>query len=177
MRHLSGHSAFAHKGGTHVNALLKWSDSYQHIDPELVGNSQRILVSELAGRSNLLSKVEEFGLDGRLSNEQLKTVMQHIKKLENQGFQFEGAEASVELMLRRAEEGYTPPLRLGRFLRDGGKPRWHPQRRALGGNGQSPCWRADHAYGCGRKRTGERVGSGTEERRSSRSSHRSHASN
>lgn len=110
-----GHSAFAHKGGTHVNALLKWSDSYQHINPELVGNSQRILVSELAGRSNLLSKIEEFGLGSRLSNDQLKTVMHHIKKLENQGFQFEGAEASVELMLRRAEDGYTPPFDLVDF--------------------------------------------------------------
>jgi len=107
-----GYSAFAHKGGMHVNALLKWSDSYQHIQPELVGNSRRILVSELAGKSSLLSKVEEFGLERKLNTDQLGTVIQHIKRLENQGFQFEGAEASVELMLRRAESGYTPPFDL-----------------------------------------------------------------
>lgn len=107
-----GHSAFAHKGGTHVNALMKWTDSYQHIDPALVGNSKRILVSELAGKSNLLSKIQEFGLERKLSTEQINTVIQHIKRLESQGFQFEGAEASVELMLRRAEEDYTPPFEL-----------------------------------------------------------------
>ena len=107
-----GYSAFAHKGGMHVNALLKWSDSYQHIQPELVGNSPRILVSELSGKSNLISKVEEFGLERKLNTDQLSTVIQHIKRLENQGFQFEGAEASVELMLRRAESGYTPPFDL-----------------------------------------------------------------
>jgi 2-isopropylmalate synthase len=107
-----GYSAFAHKGGMHVNALLKWSDSYQHIQPELVGNSQRILVSELSGKSNLISKVEEFGLEGKLSADQLSLVIQQIKRLENQGFQFEGAEASVELMLRRAESDYKPPFDL-----------------------------------------------------------------
>lgn len=107
-----GYSAFTHKGGTHVNALLKWPDSYQHIKPELVGNRQRILVSELAGKSNLVSKVEEFGLAKKLSSEQISEIIQRIKRLESQGFQFEGAEASVELMLRRAEPGYTPPFEL-----------------------------------------------------------------
>jgi len=107
-----GHSAFAHKGGTHVNALLKWSESYQHIDPALVGNARRVLVSELAGKSNLLSKIQEFGLERKLSNEQINMVIQHIKRLESQGFQFEGAEASVELMLRRAEVDYKPPFEL-----------------------------------------------------------------
>ena len=107
-----GYSAFTHKGGMHVNALLKWPDSYQHIKPELVGNRQRILVSELAGKSNLVSKVEEFGLVKKLSPEQISEIIQRIKRLESQGFQFEGAEASVELMLRRAEPGYTPPFEL-----------------------------------------------------------------
>ena len=95
-----------------MNALLKWADSYQHIDPALVGNSRRILVSELAGKSNLLSKIEEFGLERKLSNEQIGAVIQHIKRLESQGFQFEGADASVELMLRRAETDYIPPFDL-----------------------------------------------------------------
>lgn len=121
-----GYSAFSHKGGTHVNALLKWADSYQHIQPELVGNRRRILVSELAGKSNLISKIDEFGLGKELSSDQLHGVMQRIKTLEHQGFQFEGAEASVELLLRRAAAGYKAPFELLDFYalvesRNGGR--------------------------------------------------------
>jgi 2-isopropylmalate synthase len=107
-----GHSAFAHKGGMHVNALIKYEDSYQHIDPGLVGNQKRVVVSELSGKSNIAYKAQEFGLelsDGIDGNRQ---ILQRIKKLENQGFQFEGAEGSVELMMRRAQPGYEPPFEL-----------------------------------------------------------------
>ncbi len=109
-----GYSAFAHKGGTHVNALLKCEESYQHIDPALVGNRKRVVVSELSGKSNIAYKVEEYGLD--VSEEQRKGVLQRIKTLENQGFQFEGAEGSIELLFHRTRPDYEPPFELIDFL-------------------------------------------------------------
>jgi 2-isopropylmalate synthase len=107
-----GHSAFAHKGGMHVNALVKCEESYQHIDPALVGNHQRVVVSELSGKSNIAYKVEEFGLDSSISSVQTHEILQQIKDLERQGFQFEGAEGSLELLIRRAQPGYKPPFEL-----------------------------------------------------------------
>jgi 2-isopropylmalate synthase len=107
-----GHSAFAHKGGMHVDALVKCEESYQHIDPALVGNRKRVVVSELSGKSNIAYKVEEFGLDLSISSEQVRQIVQRIKELENRGFQFEGAEGSVELLIRRAQPGYKPPFEL-----------------------------------------------------------------
>jgi len=107
-----GHSAFAHKGGIHVNALLKCEASYQHVDPRLVGNRQRVVVSELSGKSNIAYKANEFGLDLEDGTTQSRQVLERIKELENQGFQFEGAEGSVELLIRRTQPGYTPPFEL-----------------------------------------------------------------
>ena len=106
-----GQSAFAHKGGTHVNAVVKSVMSYQHIDPALIGNQTRVLVSELSGKDNIASKRKEFGLDG-LSREEERRILQQIKELENAGFAFESAEASVDLMLRRARAGYQPPFEM-----------------------------------------------------------------
>ena len=111
-----GHSAFAHKAGLHVSALLKVADSYQHVDPAQVGNKRRILVSELAGRSNIAYKVAELALDTQLSAEELRRLAQRVKELENQGFQFEGAEGSFELLVRRAQPGYQPPFEVLDFL-------------------------------------------------------------
>jgi 2-isopropylmalate synthase len=107
-----GQSAFAHKGGMHVNAMVKCERSFQHIDPALVGNQKHIVVSELAGRSNILYKVDEYGLEVDLDSAKARDVLSHIKELENQGFQFEGAEASVELLIRRSQDGYVPPFEL-----------------------------------------------------------------
>ena len=107
-----GHSAFAHKGGIHVNALVKCEESYQHVDPELVGNRKRVVVSELSGKSNITYKVREFGLDVVLAPEQASPILSRIKELENQGFQYEGAEGSVELLMRRSQPDYEPPFRL-----------------------------------------------------------------
>jgi 2-isopropylmalate synthase len=107
-----GHSAFAHKGGMHVNGILKHEDSFQHIDPSLVGNQKRIVVSELAGRSNILYKVQEYGLDVEMDKEEARTLVTTIKDLENLGFQFEGAEASVALLIRRSQPDYAPPFQL-----------------------------------------------------------------
>ncbi len=104
-----GYSAFAHKGGIHVAAVAKVPDSYQHIDPELVGNQMRIVVSELSGRGNVRMRAQELGLDLN-GNEQV--VLQRIKELENRGFQFEAAEGSFEMLVRRAAPDYQPPFDL-----------------------------------------------------------------
>jgi 2-isopropylmalate synthase len=110
-----GQSAFAHKGGIHVAAVRRNPDSYQHIDPALVGNEVRILVSELSGRGNLLSKAEQIGLKGR-DKEDMGEILQTIKELEHRGFTFEGAEGSVELMMRRSQPGYQAPFEMLDFM-------------------------------------------------------------
>jgi 2-isopropylmalate synthase len=105
-----GSSAFAHKGGIHVAAMRKNSDSYQHIDPALIGNQKRTVVSELSGRGNVLDKAHEYGVD--TDSEQAREVLQQIKALEAQGFAFESAEASMSLMLHRLQPDYEPPFEL-----------------------------------------------------------------
>ncbi|HEX7975222.1 MAG TPA: citramalate synthase [Anaerolineales bacterium] len=109
-----GAAAFAHKGGIHVAAMLKNEASYQHIDPTLVGNRRRTLVSELSGRGNLVDKSRQLGLD--VSKDQAADVVSQIKLLEAQGFTFEGAEASVSLMLRQSQPDYRPPFELIDFM-------------------------------------------------------------
>ena len=101
-----GKSAFAHKGGIHVAAMRQNETSYQHIDPQIIGNEQRTLVSDLSGRGNILNKAEEFGL--HVSREQAAQVLEDIKQLENQGFVFEGAEASIAIRLYRTQDDYQP---------------------------------------------------------------------
>jgi 2-isopropylmalate synthase len=91
----------------HVNAVEKFVMSYQHIDPALVGNETRVVVSELSGKDNIAVKRREFGLDG-LTREEERVVLNQIKELENAGFAFESAEASVDLMLRRMRSDYKP---------------------------------------------------------------------
>lgn len=97
-----GYGAFAHKGGIHVSALLKDPMTYEHVDPEEVGNHRRVLVSELSGLSNLLYKARELGIDVNAYDAETRKLIREIKELENEGFQFEGAEASLELFLRKA---------------------------------------------------------------------------
>jgi 2-isopropylmalate synthase len=106
-----GKSAFAHKGGIHVAAMRRTEKSYQHVDPALVGNQMRVVVSELSGRGNLLSKAEEYGLDVK-GGEAVADVLNEIKTLEAQGFSFEAAEASVAMMMKRQQPGYRPPFEL-----------------------------------------------------------------
>ncbi|MFB5190153.1 citramalate synthase [Alicyclobacillus fastidiosus] len=93
-----GHSAFAHKGGIHVSAIARNPETYEHIRPELVGNRRRVLVSELSGLSNLQHRAEEFGVDVRDRKDEMRQLLTEIKELEYQGYQFEGAEASQELL-------------------------------------------------------------------------------
>lgn len=110
-----GASAFAHKGGIHVSAVMRNEDSYQHVDPALVGNEKRVLVSDLSGRGNVLYKASEFGLEG-VDRESAARVVEQIKELENEGFTFESAEASVDMMLRRTQPDYDPPFELVDFM-------------------------------------------------------------
>lgn len=97
-----GDSAFAHKGGIHVSAVRKRPETYEHIGPELVGNSQRVLVSDLAGRSTILRKAEEFNIHLKADSPEVQGILNTLKDLEYQGFQFEGAEASFEILLKKA---------------------------------------------------------------------------
>lgn len=106
----TGHSAFAHKGGIHVAAILKHADTYQHIDPALVGNEMRSVISELSGRGNIQFQARAMGLE--LDREGVQKVLAQIKHLEHEGFTFEAAEASVELMLHRLRPGYQRPFEL-----------------------------------------------------------------
>lgn len=96
-----GRSAFAHKGGLHVAAVRKNAVTYEHISPSLVGNEQRVLVSDLSGRSNVVHKAEQFGIDVEGRHDELASLLGHLKELEHSGFQFEGADASFELLMRR----------------------------------------------------------------------------
>lgn len=97
-----GDSAFAHKGGIHVSAIQKNTLTYEHIQPALVGNHQRVLVSDQSGRSNLLYKAVEFGVDLSKDSPEIIQLLKQLKELENLGFQFEAAEASFELLMKRA---------------------------------------------------------------------------
>ena len=97
-----GESAFAHKGGVHVSAVKQNPLTYEHIDPEKVGNIRRILISDQSGRSNVLMKAKQWGLKLAADDPVLSTIMAELKELENQGYMFEGAEASFELLMRRA---------------------------------------------------------------------------
>ncbi|AEG16392.1 2-isopropylmalate synthase/homocitrate synthase family protein [Desulfofundulus kuznetsovii DSM 6115] len=107
-----GASAFAHKGGVHVNAILKDPRTYEHIDPALVGNRRRVLVSELSGLSNLFYKLKELNFNLDASKEETRRFLEEIKELEHQGYMFEGAEGSFELLLRRAYDNYREPFKL-----------------------------------------------------------------
>lgn len=102
-----GNSAFAHKAGVHVSAMQRHPDAYQHIDPKLVGNQMRVVVSEQSGRANLVSKAEELGLQNLDAATGAK-VIELIKEKEHEGFSFEAAEASIALLIRRVSPDYQP---------------------------------------------------------------------
>ena len=97
-----GHSAFAHKGGVHVSAVLKDSSTYEHVKPEMVGNRQRVLLSDLSGRGNVLYKLKQHGLAERLDSEARRQLLERIKDLEHQGYELEAAEGTFELLVREA---------------------------------------------------------------------------
>jgi 2-isopropylmalate synthase len=109
-----GASAFAHKGGLHVAAMERSPLSYQHVDPELVGNEKRVLISELSGRQNIIGKIQEVNLDmnAELVSDRATAILNHVKQLEAKGYTFEGAEASVDLMILHSTVGYCPPFQV-----------------------------------------------------------------
>ncbi len=107
-----GRSAFAHKGGVHVAAVLKTPAAYQHVDPALVGGERRVLVSELAGKGNILEKAAELCPELETAAERARQILREVKEMEARGYQFEGAEGSFELLLRRAQPDYRPPFEL-----------------------------------------------------------------
>lgn len=126
-----GASAFAHKGGLHVAAVAKVKESYEHIRPELVGNANRVLVSELSGRGNILRKVQDLGLGVTLTPDQAAKLLERVKELESRGFQYEGAEASFDLLVRRSLPGYEAPFVLARTAVSSGQ--WvRAKKQALG---------------------------------------------
>ena len=119
-----GATAFAHKGGMHVNAVQKVARSFEHIDPQAVGNVRRVLVSDLAGRSNILMKAQELGF--QLTNEtpELKSILSRIKELEHEGYEFEAAEGSLALLIHKAMSQGKVPFQVDGYhvsmRRDGG---------------------------------------------------------
>ncbi|MBI2339782.1 MAG: citramalate synthase [Deltaproteobacteria bacterium] len=110
-----GDSAFAHKGGVHVSAILKEARTYEHVDPKKVGNIQRVLVSDLSGASTIAHKAKEFGLDLKKENPQVRVLLEKLKEMENRGYQFEGAEASFEILVKKALGEYRPHFILHDF--------------------------------------------------------------
>jgi 2-isopropylmalate synthase len=97
-----GDSAFAHKGGVHVSAIRKNVATYEHIQPERVGNHQRVLISDLSGESNILYKAAEYSIDIESKDPKIRRILDDLKRLESEGFQFEGAEASFEILIKKA---------------------------------------------------------------------------
>lgn len=103
----TGRSAFAHKGGIHVSAVMKDPSTYEHIQPESIGNKRRVLVSDLSGKSNIHYKSEELGIDLQSYGDKVPEIVEALKHLENQGYQFEAAEGSLDLLIRKITGEWT----------------------------------------------------------------------
>ncbi len=107
-----GESAFAHKGGLHVSAVMKDPETYEHVDPTLVGNRRRVLVSDLSGRSNIVYKARELGIELDPHDEVVSRVLEELKRRENEGYEYEGADASFEVLVRKVLGQYEKPFEL-----------------------------------------------------------------
>jgi 2-isopropylmalate synthase len=119
-----GAAAFSHKGGQHVNAVQKLVSSYEHIDPALVGNRRHVLMSELAGRSNIIMKARELGFDVSKETPELNAMLQRVKDLEHEGYEFEAADGSLALLIRRALRHEMKPFAVDAYhvsMRSGGQ--------------------------------------------------------
>src|SRR5438477_3835931 len=119
-----GAAAFSHKGGQHVNAVQKLQRSYEHIDPALVGNSRHVLMSELAGKSNIIMKARELGFDVSKETPELNAMLKKVKQLEHEGYEFEAADGSLALLIRRELRHETKPFAVDAYhvsMRSGGK--------------------------------------------------------
>jgi 2-isopropylmalate synthase len=107
-----GLNAFAHKGGVHVSAVMAHPPTYEHIAPEAVGNARRVVVSDLSGRANVLYKAQEMGIDLSRDRPEVRQILSELKRLEHEGYQFEAAEASFELLMRRILGQHRPSFML-----------------------------------------------------------------
>jgi 2-isopropylmalate synthase len=110
-----GDSAFAHKGGMHINAIMKNPRTYEHLDPQLVGNRRRILVSELGGKTGILLRAKDLNYDLSKTDSQTKKILELVQSLEHQGFQFEAAEASFQILMQRSLKKYKKFFELEGF--------------------------------------------------------------
>lgn len=110
-----GKSAFAHKGGIHVNAIMKEPRAYEHMDPNLVGNKRRVLVSDMSGRSNVQYKAKEMGVDIGSNGKTSQEIVAEIKSLEDQGYQFDVADGSMKILLEKFTEQFEPLFDLESF--------------------------------------------------------------
>ncbi len=111
-----GNNAFLHKAGLHVSAISKWRESYQHIDPKLVGNNPKVVVSELSGKSNIIYKAKELGIPMQPHGKEARRILDQIKYMESLGFQYEDADASFELLIIRSQDKYKPPFDLVDYM-------------------------------------------------------------
>ncbi len=126
-----GSSAFTHKFGLHVSGLKKWTGAYQHIDPNRVGNQMKVLVSELSGKGNILYKARERGLDLPRQGKEVQKLLGQVKLLESQGFHYDNAEASFDLLVHRVKPDYQPPFELVDFMVVVEKRRRPPTQKSL----------------------------------------------
>ena len=161
-----GAAAFSHKGGTHVNAVQKLVRSYEHIDPALVGNSRHVLMSELAGRSNIMMKARELGFDVSKDTPELNAMLKRVKELEHQGYEFEAAEGSLALLIRRDAHARGAAVHGRCVSRVDAIGR---QELGVRGDRQSARRRQSGAHRCRGRRSGERPRRRAARRRSSSS--------
>jgi 2-isopropylmalate synthase len=110
-----GRSAFAHKGGVHVSAIMKIPQAYEHMDPELVGNQRRVLVSDLSGKSNVEFKARELGIDLDVGGIDTRQIVSEVKQLEQDGYQFEVADGSFKILIEKLTETFDPLFELESF--------------------------------------------------------------
>lgn len=118
-----GSSAFAHKAGMHIDAVLKNPMAYEHISPEVVGNSRVFLMSEVAGRSTVIEKIQKFAPEIKKTDEVVSDIIQQVKNLEAKGYQFEGADGSFELLVKKITGKYSPFFKLHYYQTTGSNPR------------------------------------------------------
>lgn len=117
-----GNSAFAHKGGMHIDAVCKDPKSYEHVNPEIVGNRRRFLVSEVSGKSTILKEIQKVFPNMSKESKEVQLVTDKLKELEYEGYQFEGAEGTVELVMRKIIGKYKPFFKLNHFKIMGEQP-------------------------------------------------------
>ncbi len=110
-----GNSAFAHKGGMHIDAVCKDSKSYEHVKPEVIGNERRFLISEVSGKSTILSQIKKIFPNVSKESKEIQVITDRLKELEYEGYQFEGAEGTVELVMRKIMGKYKPFFKLNHF--------------------------------------------------------------